>query len=575
MPEPVTAPEPPPGGEAGTGGRARRLLAGALCAAALLAAAGCGSSDSSSSSSTSAGSSTAGSTSTGASSSGDLAVTGNVCPYVNDQSKADFYPIQPSFSAGYLAAGQNLSSDTADWAYVIDAQFPYSNWMAWYLYDTKGVPLFKFSDNKLTAEPGSTNPTVDGNPILASPRAYKMYFMPATTPASVVSEMQGQGKNVALLPKIGSTPGVSIVHRSYWSFKNDGLGDYDRLGYGGPTDTPYPVIKAYLVDKSTGEITDTPVPDCGSQSQLPKKSWYDAASNKPILTFANAPVPQQQELQDLPRWLREAGSFSGSIGEEFPPTPVPDEVQFYRNNASKAPYADVQSAPPSGNPPDACGGYVMANLPNDAVSVVHIPKVPSFPDYRGATASTLNQSENFNVQFYSVVIYGATKQLDAYGTLKNSQLGNRQLLQNADGSATIVLYPQSATQDQVDQIAAVVKANGWNLLRSGIQTKIAPNLLTIREKGQNRNWENAISANNVTQGAPCPQSTNPSLALPDDPQSAVITQSNGMGLTAPAGQNCPVASFLSGDCLKKFQARLKQAGEVWSAKGGWPAQKPA
>ena len=48
--------------------------------------------------------------------------------------------------------------------------------------------------------------------------------------------------NVALLPDQGSTPGVSIVSRSYWSFGNDDLGDYDRFGYGGPTDTPVHTI---------------------------------------------------------------------------------------------------------------------------------------------------------------------------------------------------------------------------------------------------------------------------------------------------------------------------------------------
>ena len=66
---------------------------------------------------------------------------------VLDASEADFYPIQPSFSAGYTVTAQKLNSATADWAYVISGDFPYSQWMAWYLYDTKGVPLFKFSDS--------------------------------------------------------------------------------------------------------------------------------------------------------------------------------------------------------------------------------------------------------------------------------------------------------------------------------------------------------------------------------------------------------------------------------------------
>ena len=503
------------------------------------------------------------------------AVTGADCPYVLDESKADFYPIQPSFSAGYLMAVQKLTSDTAGWAYVVKGDFPYSNWMAWYLYDLKGVPQFKFSDASITPDEGSTNPFVQGNPILAPKRSYTLYFMPATTPQSVVSSMQSEGKNVALMPKVGSTDGVSIVARSYWSFSNDGLGDYDRSGYGGPTNTPYPTIQAVTTDSDTGEITDTPVDDCGGQSELPKKLWYDAEAGKPVITFEKATPPSSKlASSELPKFLVQTGSASGSLGSEFPPAPVADEVQFYRNVASEAPYADVQSAPPAGNPPDACGGYVMANLPNDVVSVVRVPQVPSYPNYEGATAATTNDRDAYEVQFYSVVIYGADKQLDAYGTNENSQLGNRQIVEDADGGATFVLYPNGATDAQVEKIAAIAKANGWNLLKSGRQTDVAPNLLVVREKGQNPNWKNALSANKVTQGGPCPQSTDPSVKLPQDPPSAAVTQTNGMGLSAPIGQNCAVDEFESGACVQKLSARMASTGQRWSAtQATAPAQK--
>ena len=504
------------------------------------------------------------------------AVSGAECPYVLDQSKADFYPIQPSFSAGYTMSVQKLTSDTADWAYVVKGDFPYSTWTAWYLYDLKGVPQFKFADAAITPDPGSTNPFVQGNPILAPKRSFTLYFMPATTPSSVVTSMQSEGKNVALMPKMGSTDGVSIVSRSYWSLSNDGLGDYDRSGYGGPTHTPYPTIQAYVTDASTGEVTNTPVDDCGAQSELPQKIWYDRDSGKPIVTFEHAPAPSPSAVgDDLPKFLVQTGSVAGSMGSEFPPSPVADEVQFYRNVAASAPYADVQSAPAEGNPPDACGGYVMANLPNDVVSVVRVPQVPTFPNYEGATASTLNDRNAYDVQFYSAVVYGEAKQVDAVGTNHNSQLGNDQILEDADGGATFVVYPNGATSSQVEKIAAVTKANGWNLLKSGVQTDVAPNLMVIREKGQNASWSHALSANKVTQGAPCPQSTNPSLKLPADPPSAAVTQQNGMGLSAPAGQNCAVDEFLSGDCVQKLSTRLGQSGQVWSSgRATAPAQTP-
>jgi hypothetical protein len=500
------------------------------------------------------------------------AVSGNTCPQVLDTSKADFYPIQPSFSAGYSVTAQSLNSATQDWAYVIKGEFPYSNWMAWYLYTTKGVPLFKLSDTDIKPDEGSTNPFVPGNPVLAADRSYHVYLMPHDTPESVIDSMESEGKNVVAMPDQKQTPGVSIVSRSYWSFSNDGLGNYDRFGYGGPTNTPVPTISAFLTDKSSGELTQTPVSDCSSQSQLPKKLWYDAATNSPIVTFEDAPYPSTQELRDIPHLLLQTGSMGGGFGSEFPPEPDPTVVEFYRDVADHAPYADVQSAPPAGSPPDACGGYVFANLPNDVVSLVHIPKVPSFPDYRGATEQTLNNTDQFNVAFYSVVVYGATKQVGTLGSVDNSQLGNRQIKVNKDGSATFVFWPQSATQQQVEQISDVVKANGWNLLRSGVQTAAAPNLVVIREKGQNDNWKNALSANSVTDGAPCPQSKHPNKPLPQDPPSAQVTQFNGMGLTAPQGQNCSIGAFLTGRCLEDLQAQLKSDGAKWSARGGWPSQ---
>lgn len=500
------------------------------------------------------------------------AVTGNVCPMAMDASEADYFPIQPSFSAGYSMTAQTLNDTTKDWAYVVSGDFPYSNWMAWYLYTTAGVPLVKLSDTTIQPDSGSTNPFVPGNKVLASPRSYHLYFMPSDTPTDVVSSMQAEGMNVALLPDQGSTPGVSIVSRSYWSFSNDDLGDYDRFGYGGPTDTPVHTITAVLTDPDTGAVTDTPVDDCGAQSELPEAIWYDPQTNRPIITFKDTDPPGGEEFKDLPRFLVQAGSGAGTVGAEFPPSPDPDQVAFYRNVAARTPYADISSAPPAGDPPDACGGYVMANLPNDVVSLVHIPQVPSFPDYTGATADTVNKSDDYNVAFYSVVIYGAKKQLAALGTVDNSQIGNTQITVNDDGSATVVLWPESASQDQVEQIKKAVDANGWNLLKSGYQTPVAPNLLVIREKGQNKQWKHALSANDVTQGAPCPQSTDPTLPLPQDPPDAAVTQFNGMGLTAPQGQNCAIDEFLSGTCLADLQARLKQDGATWSATGGWPTQ---
>lgn len=43
-----------------------------------------------------------------------------------------------------------------------------------------------------------------------------------------------------------------------------------------------------------------------------------------------------------------------------------------------------------------------------------------------------------------------------------------------------------------------------------------------------------------------------------------MTQFNGMGLSAPQGQNCTVQGFLSGECLRRFAQQLAAAGARWS-----------
>ena len=99
------------------------------------------------------------------------------------------------------------------------------------------------------------------------------------------------------------------------------------------------------------------------------------------------------------------------------------------------------------------------------------------------------------------------------------------------------------------------------------------NLLVIREKGANDTWENSLSPNSVTPGAPCPQTENPTLPLPQDPPDSQVTQFNGMGLSAPQGQNCSIKSFLSGACLKAFARQLAADGSVWAAGSPTPPEQ--
>jgi len=488
--------------------------------------------------------------------------TQTACPQIVDWSSADFYPIQPSFSAGYQLFVQKNDSSAEKVGYVLDGQFPYSNWMAWYVYSGKGVPLAKISDTDIQPLAGSTNPTVDGNPVLAPKRSYRIYFMPKDTPASVQSQMKSEGKNVLLLPPLkgqsGGSGTGSIVGRSYWAFKG-----YNRSGYGGPTKTPFPALHAYAINGS-GELTGEPV-SCSDLSRVPKRLQFDPQTTKPVISFSKAPKQANLSLRgELPDQKVFTG---GEIGRQKAPRPNPDAVSFYRNPVIAAPYADVDSVPGYGSPPDACGGYVMANLRNNRVALVRIPKVPTYADYSGATSATVNNSKSVDVQFYSLVVYGAAKQLDEVGSPQNSQIGNTQIKEDSNGGATVMVWPRNASAERQQQLFAYARARGWNILKGGVETAAAPDTMIVREKGQNKSWQYALSATPGSKGAPCPQTTDPSITMPDNPPSAAVTQKNGMGPTAPQGAQCTIDETLSGDCLTKLKGIITSSGGVFSSSG--------
>ncbi len=512
------------------------------------------------------------------------AVTGNDCPTMVYAPSASFYPVQPSFHAGYdnlweWYKSPRTGTDTTTWGYVISAQFPYSQWMSWNVYNTAGVPQLTINRTAIQADPGSVNPFATGVPVLAPNRSYHLYLMPFNTEDDVFEAMQARfgEANVVRLPNPAETTTWSIIMRSYWSFGANGgtTADYDRFGFGGPTHTPYPTMHAFLTGPG-GVLTTTPAGDCGAQSPIPQPTWYNPATGTPVITAQTFPRPVAR-IVNVPQFLLNHGFPGSSVGAIYsPPTPVPQYVQFYRPVASTSPYADVSQIPAAGEPADACSGYVIANLPNNRVSLVHIPQVPSFPNYTGATPSTPRTNSD-NVQFISLIMYGVNRQIYSFGSsnpvqaLRNSEVGNQEIATNSDGSATFVIYPVSARPAQVARIAAIAKANGWNILHGGVKTRAIPvNLLALREKGQNSTWPNALSANSVTQGAPCPQSTLPDLPLPDDPPSAQATQTNGMGLTAPNGQNCTIASFTSGRCLQALITQYNKFGWKWNAAGTFP-----
>ena len=392
---------------------------------------------------------------------------------------------------------RSSNSDTADWAYVVKGDFPYSNWMAWYLYNRRAQPLFKFSDTDIDArrrldEPVRRRATRSWRPT----RSFTIYFMPSDHPAARrCPRCRPTGKNVALLPAgraaptaSPSSPAATGPSPTTTSATTTGSATAARPTRRTPPSRRSSPTRPPASSRRRRSTTAAP------QSQLPQRLWYDRDDRQARSSPSRTPrVPTDERAPGRPARSScvQTGSVVGHAGRGVPAvTGARTRCSSTGTSRPTRPYADVQSAPPAGNPPDACGGYVMANLPNDVVSLVHIPQVPSFPDYTGATASTTQRlATTYDVQFYSVVIYGARRSSSTPSARSRTPRSATARSRRTPTAARPSCCTRSRRpQDQVEQIAAVVKANGWNLLRSGEQTDLAPNLLVIREKGQNPNW---------------------------------------------------------------------------------------
>ena len=368
-------------------------------------------------------------------------------------------------------------------------------------------------------------------------------------------------------------PGVSIVSRSYWSFGNDGLGDYDRFGYGGPTE--HAVSDDHRVPHGRHHRRAHRHPGRRLRRAEPAapEVWYDRANERADRSPSRTrPYRRSRSSATCPSsWCR-PGSFSGTLGKEFPPSPVPNEVQFYRNVASNGAVRRRAVGTGEGQPAGRLRRVRDGEPPNDVVSLVHIPQVPSFPDYTGATAETLNQSRRLRG---AVLQRGHLRGDQAARRLWHAaELADRQ---HPDRQERTTAAPRLCSTRSRPRRSRSTRSPRSSRPTAGTCSRAAsrppsPRTCCDPREGPEPNWENALSANDVTQGAPCPQSHNPSLPLPQiRPARSHPAQRHGphrTGRRELQHRRVPV---------RRLPDRLPEppegAGQQWSATGDWPTQK--
>src|SRR5919108_2483193 len=65
----------------------------------------------------------------------------------------------------------------------IEADFPYSRYTSWNLYDSQAKPIAGLNDQELRADPGSSNPFLPGADRFATPRHYTAFIEFKKAPA--------------------------------------------------------------------------------------------------------------------------------------------------------------------------------------------------------------------------------------------------------------------------------------------------------------------------------------------------------------------------------------------------------
>ena len=87
--------------------------------------------------------------------------------------------------------------------FLIEAEFPYAAWFSWTIYGENALAVSLLSDQYIVPDGGSTNPFVDGNPVFAPERRYRLLLLPADIPP---------GRTIA--PSLADIPDENRAHDS-------------------------------------------------------------------------------------------------------------------------------------------------------------------------------------------------------------------------------------------------------------------------------------------------------------------------------------------------------------------------
>jgi hypothetical protein len=448
--------------------------------------------------------------------------------------------ISPYAAYDYVRASAQTQRPLRNVAFVISQDFPYSNYMSWFIYaETFHLPTDVLSNRNITPDPGSVNPNTPGTPIFAPNRHYQILVT-----AESVTRLP---ENLASIPNRmtwkDDNPQPRIFQRSY-----NELEGYDRGGTGGPTDTAWPDIRTYNV-KNGKPIDCAPLqvaPDLIQQIS----PWNDDAYTG---TASSLPAPLRPLLPQ-----RAGGNTL------WPPKPNPRLLEFFRapGNSTGLPGAVA-------NPPDTCANYLMGKLDQREIALFRVPRVPTFQPHDPEPDATYVETDT---QAYNFTILGNVRETFRPNSAFNYSLGNDDIKTDQYGGATFVVWPRSLNAVERRAVIAKARANGWNLLQGSIDGAAYADEIWLRQQGQSNSFPyGTYSVPGVRNGVPCmngPQSTLDPFGLTQVPAGTNFPQLGPewadvpawMGTATPQGVQCDTAEYLGQGCVSRLKQHIAETG---------------
>jgi hypothetical protein len=532
-----------------------RSLLAVVCVAASLtavAAAGCeGDGDGSASSSPSATATGGGGGSPAAGGGAGPAADTSVCNYYFEWLAKVRFPLQADPHAAYSYVIPSVRPASEHIGFTVKGPAPYAPWTSWMVYTGKAQPFSVIDKTNITPDPGNVNPWSGApTPIAAPNRRFTLLILPQGVERSTTAKsLQAIPASNLLRSPDDATDGPMwiLANRVYESFPG-----YNQGGSGGPTDTPFPTVRA--VDYMTGKG----VP-CAPLNQLP-----DVVQTSP----SDPPTTSSPILRDnlvlkngLP-FDRLLGSDSAAEGFQFAPANPAGVIRFTR--PPLLPGADVSAIPP----PDNCAGYLGTPTPTDEISLIRMPHVATHFKTHGLTPKTPYVQEE--ADFISFTQYGSAIGVYRPGSPFTTSLGDAQLKVDRTGGSTILVWPRDLGAVRRQPVFAYATRKGFAIMRGGAANELTTANMLIRMKGASSTYAGAYAPDADRTGVPCYFGTVQKPVNAGKPWSAVsggryAASPANLGSGAPQGVSGGTRELLNGSLLNRLVAHIRSSGGSYFA----------